>query len=112
MATLELKPPQPPELEPELHLLMPKGYEPSLWSSLAQNFRDTFFPKKLPPLVLTSKPIPVKDIWGFYAEYRKQSATVSTIVHIAVVTALILGTRYLGRHVIAKPVQEAIQLVA
>src|SRR6266852_5501488 len=99
MATLEFKPPQPVESEPELHLLMPQGSDKSLLGSLAQNVRDTFFPKKLPPLVLTSQPVPVKDIWGFYTEYRKQSATTSTIVHIVLIAAL-LGTAYLGRRVI------------
>src|SRR6266851_2150105 len=111
MATLEFKPPQPAESEPELHLLLPQDSDKSLLGSLAQNFKDTFFPKKLPPLVLTSQPIPVKDIWGFYAEYRKRSATASTIIHILLITALILGTAYLGRHVIAKPPQEIITFV-
>jgi len=108
MATLEFKPPQPAESEPELHLLMPQGSDKSLWVSLTQNFKDTFFPKKLPPLVLTSQPVPAKDIWGFYAEYRKQSATASTIIHIILITALILGTAYLGRRVIEKPTVEVI----
>jgi TonB family protein len=112
METLEYIPPQSAEVEPELHLLMPQGSDPSLWDSLTQNFKDTFFPKKLPPLILTSKPIPVKDIWGFYAEYRKQSATASTIIHIVLITALILITGYLSRHVIAKPAKEIITLVA
>jgi TonB family protein len=111
MATLEFKPPQPAEPEPELHLLMPKGYEPSLWGSLTQNFKDTFFPKKLPPLVLTSRPVPVKDIWGFYADYHKRSATASTIIHIILITALLLGTAYLGRRVIDKPKDEIITFV-
>jgi TonB family protein len=108
MATLEFKPPQPVESEPELHLLMPQDSDKSLLGSLAQNVRDTFFPKKLPPLVLTSQPVPVKDIWGFYAEYRKQSATASTIIHIILITALIFGTAYLGRRVIEKPKVEVI----
>jgi protein TonB len=108
MATLEFKSPQPAESEPELHLLLPQGSDKSLWVSLTQNFKDTFFPKKLPPLVLTSQPIPVKDIWGFYAEYRKKSATASTIIHIVLITALILGTAYLGRRVIDKPPVEVI----
>jgi periplasmic protein TonB len=112
MATLEFKPPQLAESEPELHLLLPQGSEKSLWGSLAQNFTDTFFPKKLPPLVLTSQPIPVKDIWGFYNEYKKRSATASTIIHIVLITALIVGTAYLGRRVVAKPVQQIITLVA
>ena len=32
-----------------------------IWTDLYENLRDVFFPKKLPPLELTSKPIPVAD---------------------------------------------------
>src|SRR5215510_15740903 len=98
MATLEFKPPQSAEREPELNLLMPKGTERSLWASLRQNFKDTFFPKKLPPLVLTSKPVPVRDIWGFY-NYKKNGAVGSTVVHVLVLAAIIVGT-ILGRRVV------------
>ncbi len=49
---------------PELNLLLPKdSLEQPLWKSLLQNLRDFFFPKKQPPLVLTSKPVPVADSW-------------------------------------------------
>jgi protein TonB len=109
MATLEFKPPQTAEPEPELHLLM-KESTPSLWESLSQNFKDTFFPKKLPPLVLTSKPVPVKDIWGFY-NYKKSGATLSTIAHIIVISAILAGTYYLGKRVVEKP-KENVVLVA
>src|SRR5258708_15160254 len=112
MATLEFKPTQPAGPEPELHLLLPKDSEKSLWGSLTQNFRQTFFPEKLPPLVLTSQPIPVKDIWGFYNEYRKRSATASTIAHIVVVALLILGTIYLVRRVVIKQEQPTVTLLA
>src|SRR5258706_4153767 len=112
METLEFKPPEPAGSEPELHLLLPQGSEKSLWESLTQNFQETFFPKKLPPLVLTSQPIPVKDIWGFYNEYRKRSATASTIAHIIVIGVILLVTVYLGRQVVMKPEQPIITLVA
>lgn len=82
MATLEFKPPQTtPEPEPELNLLMPQGSEPGLWKSLSQNFQDTFFPKKQPPLVLTSKPVPVKDIWGFYDHKKERRRMVDRRTH-------------------------------
>jgi len=102
MATLDLKPPQTADSEPEFNLLMPAGSEPGLWSSLRRNFKETFFPEKLPPLVLTSKPIPVKDIWGFYGNYKKKSATLSLIAHIVVVSVIIAGTIYFGRQVVTK----------
>ena len=77
--------------EPELNLLMPKGSEQGLLKSLFQNLDDFFFPKKLPPLQLESKPIPVRDIWGFY-DYKKNGVLGSTVVHILVLAAIIGGT--------------------
>ena len=87
MSTVDLKPQV--ESQPELNLLFPKTtLEQPLWKSLFQNLDEFFFPKKLPPLVLTSKPVPVKDIWGFY-DYRKNGALGSTIAHVVVIAAII-----------------------
>jgi periplasmic protein TonB len=110
MATLEFKPPQSSAPEPELNLLLPQGSEQSLWKSLVQNFEDTFFPKKQPPLVLTSKPVPVKDIWGFY-DHKKSGAALSTVGHIIVLSLILVGTYYLGKKVVEKP-RETVTLVA
>src|ERR1041385_2821589 len=90
---------------------MPKDSEQGFWGSLVQNFQDTFFPKKLPPLVLTSKPIPVKDIWGFYS-YKKSGATLSTAAHILVLAAIIAGTIYLGRRVVVQKQHQEVTLIA
>jgi protein TonB len=99
--------------EPELNLLMSKSdLDQPLWKSLVQNLNDFFFPKKQPPLVLTSKPIPVKDIWGFY-DYKKNGVLGSTVVHLLAVVVIIGGT-ILGRRVvqqITKP-YEVVTLVA
>src|ERR1700734_3592306 len=35
--------------------------EKPIWTGLYESIRDVFFPVKLPPLELTSKPIPVPD---------------------------------------------------
>jgi hypothetical protein len=84
-----------PGNEPELHLLLaPETFEP-LWKSLSRGLDEFFFPKKLPPLKLESKPIPVKDIWGFY-NYKKNGALGSTVAHV-IVLALIIGGTILGR---------------
>jgi periplasmic protein TonB len=111
MATLDIAPRT--EREPDLNLLLPKStLEQPLWKSLFQNLDDYFFPKKQPPLVLTSKPVPVKDIWGFY-DYKKNGALASTVVHVLVVGAII-GLTLLGRRVvqeIQKP-HDAVTLVA
>ena len=85
---------------PELHLLLaPDTFEP-LWKSLLGGLDEFFFPKKLPPLKLESKPIPVKDIWGFY-NYKKNGALGSTAAHVIVI-ALIIGGTILGRRIVTK----------
>ena len=85
--------------EPELNLLLPKEtLDQSLLKSLFRNLDDYFFPKKLPPLVLTSRPVPVRDIWGFY-NYKKNGLTGSATVHILGLI-LIIGGTLLGRRVV------------
>ena len=98
MPSVEVNP--TPTKEPELHLLLaPDTFEP-LYKSLFRGLDDFFFPKKLPPLRLESKPIPVKDIWGFY-NYKKNGALGSTIAHVVVI-ALIIGGTILGRRLVTK----------
>lgn len=94
MATVDVTPSAKPE--PELNLLLKD--EQGLWKSLTQNLNDFFFPKKLPPLVLTSKPVPVKDIWGFY-DYKKNGALGTTVLHVLALTMIIVVT-ILGRRVV------------
>jgi periplasmic protein TonB len=102
MASTEVNPnvaPNPAN-EPELHLLLaPDTFEP-LWKSLFRGLDEFFFPKKLPPLKLESKPIPVKDIWGFY-NYKKNGALGSTVAHVIVI-GLIIGGTILGRRIVTK----------
>ena len=90
----------PPGNEPELHLLITdKQFEEPLYRSLFRELDEFFFPKKLPPLKLESKPAPVKDIWGFY-NYKRDGALGSTGVHI-LIAALIVGGTVLGRRVVS-----------
>jgi hypothetical protein len=49
--------PEQPDIP--LDLLPPTSLTQPLWRSLVGNLRDTFAPTKLPPLQLTSRPIPV-----------------------------------------------------
>src|SRR5208282_1402699 len=51
---------------------------------------------------LESKPIPVRDIWGFY-NYKKNGALGSTVAHVIVIGLIIYGT-ILGRRMITKVV--------
>lgn len=104
MATPEENKPRD-KSEPELDLLLPKStFEEPMWQSLVENLKDLLFPQKLPPLVLTSKPIPVKDIWGFY-NYKKNGALGSTVAHVIILAAIIGGT-LMARRVVAKIVKQ------
>ncbi|MGO9404461.1 MAG: energy transducer TonB [Terriglobales bacterium] len=100
-----------PGPEPELHLLLQnQTLDEPIWKSLFRNIDEFFFPKKLPPLVLTSKPVPVRDIWGFY-NYKGRGAAGSTVIHVLALAAIIAGT-YLGRRMIADKPKEIVVLIA
>ena len=104
--------PTPSGQEPELHLLLPKDtLEEPLWKSLSQQIDEFFFPKKLPPLKLESKPEPVKNIWGFY-DNKKNGALGSTGVHVLIVGIIAAGY-LIVRHptVSAAPAKAVVQLV-
>src|SRR5437588_9240461 len=82
--------------EPELHLLLaPDTFEP-LYKSLFRGLDEFFFPKKLPPLVLESKPEPVKDIWSFYSYWKFGALGVAgyyTLLALIAVVAVFIGRR-------------------
>ncbi|MGC2248170.1 MAG: energy transducer TonB, partial [Terriglobales bacterium] len=99
--------------EPQLDLLLHnQTLEEPIWKSLFRNIDEFFFPKKLPPLVLTSKPVPVRDIWGFY-DNKGKGAVGSTAVHIVALALIIIGTIVAQRAVkeIVKP-KETVELIA
>ena len=76
----------------------------SVWQSLAENLRDTLFPKKLPPLQLTSKPIPVRDIWGTY-RFTKGAAAGSLVLHLVFIGGIV-GATFLAARMVQKVVQQ------
>ncbi len=47
-------------------------------------------PPVLPPLELTSTPVPVKDIWGFYGGEEKKAGLTSVLIHCGVIALLLL----------------------
>ena len=94
------------EQEPELHLLITdQGFEEPLYKSLVRGLDEFFFPKKLPPLKLESKPIPVKDIWGYYSNFRVGGFGLGGLLVIGAAVVVFAGV--VARHVVAStaPVQ-------
>lgn len=99
------------ELTPQddhLDRLLPENVEPPWFVSLWENIKEMIHPEKLPPLEVTSKPVPVKDIWGLYATDRK-SMVYSVALQGTVV--LLLFTVSFNKTVQQK-VKETVTLIA
>ena len=66
--------------------------EKPIWTALYENVRDVFFPVKLPPLELTSKPIPVPDRMA--VKPNPWAIGIASFVNLSVLGILIfLGVR-------------------
>jgi TonB family protein len=79
------------------------------YGTFFSDLKEYFFPPKLPPLQVTSKPVAVKDIWGFYSDKRKHAAGMSVALHVLfVVLSIALGA---NPHV-QKAVKQTVSLVA
>jgi TonB family protein len=92
--------PLAPATEPELNLLITdKQFEEPLYQSLFRGLDEFFFPKKLPPLKLESKPEPVKDIWGFYSYWRQGLA--GALGYYALIALALVLTVVIARRVVA-----------
>ncbi|HVR26688.1 MAG TPA: hypothetical protein VMU26_25585, partial [Candidatus Polarisedimenticolia bacterium] len=89
--------------EPALRLLLSDTFEP-LWKSLFHGLNEVFFPKKLSALRLESKPIPVKDIWGFY-NYKKNGVLASGVAHVLVL-GVVIGITFIR---VSRPVSPALK---
>lgn len=82
--------------------------QPSLVESLVAGVKGLFAPAP-PPLVLTSAPVPVKKLWGFY-DHSRQGAMVSLAVHALAIGA-VLAFFFWPRAPKVKPVTEDAQLL-
>ena len=71
-------------------LLAPATAEIPWYLSLYGSLRDLIRPEKLPPLELTSRPIPVRDIWGVHKRNHR-SRFVAAGIHVAVFSLLMFG---------------------
>src|SRR5438105_4428222 len=78
--------------DPDIHLkrLFVEQIEEPWYKSFLHNIKETINPPKLPPLEVTSKPVPVQDIWGFYGGQEKKAGITSLLIHCSVVALLFL----------------------
>jgi len=97
---------------PDDHLsrLLCADIEDPWYATFIQNVKEFFNPPKLPPLEVTSKPIPVKDIWGLYGR-KKGSFMMSTGAQIGVVVLVLVATQSKAvQKVVTKTVLYAIDM--
>src|SRR5579884_667680 len=85
--------------------------EKSTLQSLQDNIRDFFFPVKLPPLKLTSRPVPVKGPWGAYRNTRTATA-ISLFLHALGLAGIVALSIMSARVVKDQPKQEHVTLIA
>lgn len=76
--------------------LMGKTYEEKpIWAELWESIRDVFFPPKLPPLELTSKPIPVPDLLA--VKPNPWAIGISTTVNLSILLVLLF---FVGKKIV------------
>jgi periplasmic protein TonB len=79
----------------ELDAFLGRAFEEKpIWTELWENVRDVFFPPKLPPLELTSTPIPVPD--RMRVKYNPWAVGIAAVVNGAILALVI----YIGARVI------------
>jgi periplasmic protein TonB len=91
-----------------LTFTIPEMHE-SMLHSLFTNVRSALFPEKLPPLLLTSRPVAVREIWS--RRNPKRSATGSLVLHSFGIAALIALSILGGRSNTAARPQENVTLI-
>jgi TonB family protein len=68
--------------------LPPANFEKPWFLDIFQNIKDRISPPKLPPLEITSKPVPISEI-TIYAGNEAKAGITSLLVHIGVIALLL-----------------------
>ncbi len=111
MADINTLPPDPNRSEPILRSAADPVHlgeieEESVFTTLISNFRDAFFPEKLPPLVLQSKPIAVPDVMA--TKMTKKSVAMSVAFYALLI--LLIGILIRNHVTLTAPVKQAVTL--
>ena len=83
------------------HLLTPASLDAPWYKTFVKSVKEAINPPKLPPLVVTSKPLEVGEFWGFYGGNEKKAGTYSILIHLAAILLIL----WIGS---LKPVQKMI----
>ena len=72
-----------------------------------RNLHDLISPPKLPPLKVTSKPVPVRPLWAKRREYS-MAQMISAGVHVLIAVLILVP---IFRHMVQPPVQASMQVI-
>jgi protein TonB len=100
-------------LNPDQHLyrLLVPETDQGFFTRFTREFKEYFFPPKLPPLELTSKPVAVKDVWGFSGGHGRHAGLSSMLIHCSVVAlAFVIGTNETVQETVKNTVTEVIDI--
>ncbi len=76
------------------HLLTPATLEKPWFLTFFTTVKEAIHPPKLPPLEVTSKPVEVEEMWGWYHGNETKSGLYSLLIHVSVVALLFwIGSR-------------------
>jgi protein TonB len=81
------------------HLLTPASLDVPWYRTFFTTVKEAIHPPKLPPLEVTSKPVEVEEMWGWYHGNETKSGLYSVLIHIGVVLLIL----WIGS---LKPVQQ------
>ncbi len=91
--TLERQPEVKVDSNADYHLQRLFVDEEPLWRVRLRNLKEFINPPKLPPLDITSKPVEVQQIGGFYGGNESKAGIVSLAIHAGIIgLAIFLGT--------------------
>lgn len=90
--------------DPLAHLLPPASLDTPWFKTIITNIKELIHPPELPPLQVTSHPIEVPDVWGFYGQNKGKARLMSVGIHVLIVFLIL----WLGS---LKPVQRVVAQV-
>ena len=97
--------PESSDADDHLSRLLAAGLEEPFYRSFIRDIKEFIHPPKLPPLQVTSTPVPVQDIWGFYGGQEKRAGLTSILIHVSVIALLFLvGTNKTVQNIVKQQV--------
>jgi len=97
--------------DPDIHLkrLYAADLEEPWLKSFIRTIKELIHPKPQEPLIVTSKPVPVEELWGFYGGQEKTAGFTSILIPVGVVGLLI----FIGSQpAVQKAIKEHVTLIA